>query len=91
MRSMPKEKKDVLAIIYGYLWCGWHARNEKLFNKIDSTPPKVANNIIIMAFNLVKFRAILVFVNGQIGFVALLLFRKTNVCFVCFFCPALLS
>lgn len=52
----PKKRKIFLAIIYGCLWCGWRARNDKIFNKVNINPTIMADNILMTVFSWVKYR-----------------------------------
>ncbi|KAL4560381.1 hypothetical protein LXL04_032531 [Taraxacum kok-saghyz] len=42
----PKKRKILTAILYGYLWSMWKARNEKLFNNKNSSPRFITDNIV---------------------------------------------
>ena len=52
----PKKRKVFIAIIYGYFWCVWKARNNRTFNKVRITPMMLADNILIEVFGWVKYR-----------------------------------
>ena len=52
----PKKRKIFIAIIYGFIWCGWKARNDRAFNKVRISPMVLADNILTEVFGWVKFR-----------------------------------
>ena len=54
--NCPKKRKILLAILYGFLWCVWNARNDLLFNKTRSSPMNMADNVITTVFWWVKHR-----------------------------------
>ncbi|KAL4558696.1 hypothetical protein LXL04_036897 [Taraxacum kok-saghyz] len=54
--NCPKKRKVFLAILYGYLWCVWKARNEMYFHKIRTSKAKMADNITTTVFEWVKHR-----------------------------------
>ncbi|KAL4560863.1 hypothetical protein LXL04_033019 [Taraxacum kok-saghyz] len=54
--NYSKKRKILLAIIYGYLWCTWKARNDKVFNNLSTSPSKLADNIVTLVFDWMKYR-----------------------------------
>ena len=52
----PKKRTIFIAIIYGFLWCGWKARNAKVFDKVRTSSLNLTDNIITLVFNWVKYR-----------------------------------
>ena len=52
----PKRKKIMNAIVYGYTWCVWRARNDSVFNKTRTSPGKLADHIITVVFSWLKNR-----------------------------------
>lgn len=52
----PKKKRIFLVIVYGFLWCIWKARNEKVFRSTCANAPKVVDNILALVFDWVKHR-----------------------------------
>ncbi|CAI9299929.1 unnamed protein product [Lactuca saligna] len=52
----PKKKRIFLVIVYGFLWCIWKARNEKVFRSTSANAPKVVDNILALVFDWVKHR-----------------------------------
>ncbi|KAL4572152.1 hypothetical protein LXL04_018921 [Taraxacum kok-saghyz] len=62
----PNKMKVILAIVYGFLWWSWKARNNKLFNKLRISSMKLADEII---FNPKVFAAIMD-LNDKRSFVA---------------------
>nr|KAJ0216654.1 hypothetical protein LSAT_V11C300153720 [Lactuca sativa] len=55
--SHRKNKKVLISICYGTLWEIWKARNGRLFKRLPSTPPKVANNIQSVVYMWLKYRS----------------------------------
>ena len=49
--NYPKKCKILLAIIYGYLWCTWKARDDKVFNNVRIPSKKLADNIFSLGFS----------------------------------------
>lgn len=52
----PKMRKIFLSIIYGFLWCSWKARNDKIFNRVRTNPARLAECIISTVFSWIKYR-----------------------------------
>lgn len=52
----PKKRKIFLAIIYGYVWCLWKMRNDRIFNNICGSPIKVVDNVLSLVYKWVKYR-----------------------------------
>ncbi|KAL4560603.1 hypothetical protein LXL04_032756 [Taraxacum kok-saghyz] len=46
----------ILALIYGCFWVIWKNQNDKVFNKIPTTPTKAADNIMTLVFDRIKHR-----------------------------------
>ena len=54
--NCPKKRKILIAIIYGYIWCLWKVRNDKIFNNRCASSNKVVDDIIFVVYNWVKCR-----------------------------------
>nr|KAJ0226292.1 hypothetical protein LSAT_V11C100045520 [Lactuca sativa] len=51
-----KKRKNLLAILYGFLWCVCKARNDSLFNKVRASPNVLADNVLSLVFNWIKLK-----------------------------------
>ena len=51
-------KKEIAGLIfYCTLWHIWKARNNKIFNKVNTSPAKIADDIILQSYEWYKYRS----------------------------------
>ena len=62
----PKKRKVLIAIIYGYVWSMWRMRNDRIFNDICGSISKVADNVLSLVYDWVKYRGNFVNLNWVI-------------------------
>ncbi|KAI3721405.1 hypothetical protein L2E82_32415 [Cichorium intybus] len=57
--SLGDKKKEKLrkALLFAVLWCVWKARNDSIFRCRNASPFKMADDIMLSAFNWIKFRS----------------------------------
>ncbi|KAL4582304.1 hypothetical protein LXL04_006851 [Taraxacum kok-saghyz] len=55
--NCPMKKEIVSLILYCTLWNIWKARNNKIFMKVDTSPAKIANEIISQSYEWYKYRS----------------------------------
>ncbi|KAL4563465.1 hypothetical protein LXL04_027508 [Taraxacum kok-saghyz] len=51
----PKKRKILIAIIYGFLWNNWKARNNKVFNKVHVSTLGLVDNILSKVFGWINY------------------------------------
>ncbi|KAI3497002.1 hypothetical protein L1887_39382 [Cichorium endivia] len=52
-----KKKNLILCIVYCTFWLIWKARNDRIFNKVSITPPRLADNIMACSFQWFNHRS----------------------------------
>ena len=52
----PKKRKLLVAICYGFIWCTWKARNDRLFNNTITSTGKLKDNIALLVFDWIQHR-----------------------------------
>ena len=80
----PKKRQILLAVIYGYMWNIWKARNDKIFKRLSITTASLIDNTLSLVLGGLKTGAILSIVIGMGGFVPRLM--SFDLCFFCLFC-----
>lgn len=56
--NIPKKRLTVTVNLYCLLWHVWNGRNNKVFNKVQSTPTKIADDIISQSFLSFKYKSL---------------------------------
>ena len=51
-----KKRKLLVAICYGFIWCTWKARNDRLFNNTITSAGKLKDNIALLVFDWIQHR-----------------------------------
>ena len=65
--TCPRKRKIMVAIVFGFIWSIWRARNGKIFKKLCVPSNKVVEDVITLAFSWVRYRGNWEFLLGLIG------------------------